>query len=41
VGSGRRSVHEDLRRAEARHREALAAFLHADGDRLLGLNVSQ
>ncbi len=26
-----------LRHAEARHREALAAFLQADGDRLLGL----
>jgi serine/threonine-protein kinase len=30
-----------LRHAEARHREALAAFLQADGDRLLGLNVSR
>jgi len=29
-----------LRHAEARHREALAAFLQADGDRLLGLKVS-
>jgi tetratricopeptide (TPR) repeat protein len=28
-----------LRRAEARHRGALAAFLQADGDRLLGPNV--
>jgi TolB-like protein len=28
-----------LRVAEARHRGALAAFLQADGDRLLGLNV--
>ena len=28
-------------RAEVRHREALAAFLQADGDRLLGLKVSQ
>jgi N-acyl-D-aspartate/D-glutamate deacylase len=26
-----------LSHAEARHREALAAFLQADGDRLLGL----
>jgi serine/threonine protein kinase/tetratricopeptide (TPR) repeat protein len=30
-----------LRHAEVRHREALAAFLQADGDRLLGLNVSR
>ena len=30
-----------LRHAEARHREALAAFLQANGDRLLGLKVSQ
>ena len=30
-----------LRHAEARHREALADFLQADGDRLLGLNVSR
>ena len=30
-----------LRHAEARHREALAAFVQADGDRLLGLNVSR
>ena len=30
-----------LRVAEARHREALAAFLHADGDRLLGLKLSR
>jgi tetratricopeptide (TPR) repeat protein len=29
-----------LRQAEARHREALAAFLQADGDRLLGLRLS-
>lgn len=29
-----------LRHAETRHREALAAFLQADGDRLLGLKVS-
>ena len=28
-----------LRHAEARHREALAAFVQADGDRLLSLNV--
>ena len=28
-----------LRHAEARHREALAAFLQADGDRLLGLTL--
>jgi eukaryotic-like serine/threonine-protein kinase len=30
-----------LRHAEARHGEALAAFLQADGDRLLGLKVSR
>jgi hypothetical protein len=30
-----------LRHAEARHREARAAFLEADGDRLLGLTVSR
>src|SRR2546426_1455960 len=30
-----------LRHAEARHREALAAFLQADGDRLLGLKLSR
>jgi len=30
-----------LRHAEARHREALAAFVQADGDRLLGLNMSR
>jgi TolB-like protein len=30
-----------LRHAEVRHREALAAFVQADGDRLLGLNVSR
>jgi non-specific serine/threonine protein kinase len=30
-----------LHHAEVRHREALAAFLQADGDRLLGLKVSQ
>ena len=30
-----------LRHAEVRHREALAAFLQADGERLLGLNVSR
>ena len=29
-----------LRHAEVRHREALAAFLQADGDRLLGLKMS-
>ena len=29
-----------LHHAEARHREALAAFLQVDGDRLLGLRVS-
>jgi serine/threonine protein kinase len=29
-----------LRHAEARHREALAAFLQADGNRLLGLTLS-
>ena len=29
-----------LDHAEARHREALAAFLQVDGDRLLGLRVS-
>ena len=29
-----------LRQAEARHREALAAFRQADGDRLLGLKLS-
>jgi hypothetical protein len=28
-----------LRHAEERHREALAAFLQADGDRLLGLKL--
>jgi len=27
------------KRLQVRHREALAAFLQADGDRLLGLNV--
>ena len=31
---------EILRHAEVRHREALAAFLQAGGDRLLGLRVS-
>ncbi len=31
---------EILHHAEVRHREALAAFLQADGDRLLGLRVS-
>jgi hypothetical protein len=30
-----------LRHAEVRHREGLAAFLQADGERLLGLNVSR
>ena len=30
-----------LRHAEVRHREALAAFVQADGDRLLGLKVSR
>ncbi len=30
-----------LRHAEARHREALTAFLRADGDRLLGLKLSR
>jgi len=30
-----------MRHAEARHAEALAAFLRADGNRLLGLNVTQ
>jgi hypothetical protein len=29
-----------LRQAEVRHREALAAFQQADGDRLLGLKLS-
>jgi hypothetical protein len=29
-----------LRHAEVRHREAPAAFVQADGDRLLGLKVS-
>ena len=30
-----------LRHAEVRHREALAAFVQADGERLLGLKVSR
>ena len=30
-----------LQHAEARHRQALTAFLQADGDRLLGLKLSR